>query len=144
LIEHIWSVLCESGAVDIESGHVSMFNSLEGLKISGEPDRVRRIPLQFEVFSLWARSAPDTGAKGNMRIVFCLPDGEQKAQIGLPIDLTEGFFQHTRIHANGLNVKGAGIYKFIIELQEEGTEDWKSVATIPLLVVFEPPTPPQK
>ena len=36
MIEHVWSVLCQSGAIDKESSHISMFDVMEGIKIFAE------------------------------------------------------------------------------------------------------------
>jgi hypothetical protein len=144
LIEHVWSILCESGAIDYENGHVSLFNVIEILKIFGDSEQINRFPFRFEIFSLWTRFDPNASTKGKMRIVYCKPGGESKPLLELAIDLIDNLFHRTRVHAQGLELNGAGIYKFIVELQEEGMEDWKVVATIPLHVQFESPTNQKK
>lgn len=144
MIEHIWTVLCESAAVDNESGNVSTFNAIATIAIEGDPEKIKRLPLRFDIISFWMRSSLDISTKGKLRLTFSIPNDERKQQIEMPIDLKETTFHYTRIHSNGIVVKGSGIYKFFVEKQEEGQDDWTLVATIPFLLQFTSPANPQK
>lgn len=138
MIEHVWSVLCQDGAIDAQTNHVSIFNALETLVIFGDPQVINRISIHFEIISSWVRSDEKLASTGMMRLYFCNPEGECNKQLDFPIDLSKSMFHHTRINSSCLMLKGPGRYKFMIDLQEEGGT-WKPVATLPLIITFETP-----
>lgn len=144
MIQHVWSVLSQSGAFDEGNGHASIFDILEHITILRPPEKLTRFPIRFEIYSLWARSNPQEPANGSMRVTVQFPDEVSKSLVDdLPLDLSKSFFHRTRIHSDYMVIKDAGIYRFNVDLKSSGSETWINVASIPLEITFESSAPDQ-
>jgi hypothetical protein len=138
MIEHIWSVVCNGSSIDQDTNTISIYNVLEQLKVfSDTPDSVS-LPIHLEIFSLWTRENEKVAARGKMRMFFCDPGDNCKKKAELDIDLKEAVFFRSRIRVDGLDLNGAGRYKFVVELQQEGEKSWQKVASLPILVSIQP------
>lgn len=136
MIDHIWSILCSNTAIDYETNSVSIFNVIEQITIIADAQLEIQLPISFELISLWSRSDEKHPCKGRMRAVFCNHNGDRKDQAELDIDLGNVLFFRTRIKMNGIDLHGAGIYKFLIELQQEDENEWEQVSVQPVSVIF--------
>jgi hypothetical protein len=139
MIEPIFSVLCREAVIDSESNMISIHNILEQLVVYSNIQENIKLPIQFEIISDWTRSDLDLPEKGKVRAFFCRADNDCKQIVEMDIDLSNVIFYRTRIKSLGLELKGAGKYKFIIELQNSNSNEWTKVATLPFLVSFENP-----
>jgi hypothetical protein len=137
MIEHVFSVLCSGTSIDTETNAVTLFKVLEQVKVFTETLDSIRIPIHYEIVSLWTRQKPDVPCQGKMRFIFRSPSNQQKQGIELDVDLSKTVNHRTRVVSDGIEFTGPGKYQFIIELQEEDSPKWHMVASLPLLVTYQ-------
>jgi hypothetical protein len=137
MIEHIWSILCNGASIDSETNSVRIFDALEQLTVYTNEEAPITLPIHFEIISLWIRSNELVPSKGKMQVFFSDSSNECKNQAELEIDLSQAIYFRTRVKADGLQLKGPGRYKFIVELKQEDESGWEKVASIPLLVSYQ-------
>jgi hypothetical protein len=138
MIEHVWSVVCNGSSIDQETNTISIYNVIEQLGVfSDTPDSIS-LPIHLEIFSLWTRADEKIPDRSKMRIFFCDPSDNRNKKTELDIDLKEAVYFRSRIRVDGLDLKGDGRYKFVVELQQEGKDTWEKVASLPILVSIQP------
>ena len=139
MIQHVWSVICQSTSIDTDTNRISMFNVLESLTIFSQADEPVTLPISFEIFSLLTRSEPDQPSKGRLRVYYRHPSGEATSPFEVSIDLSHAIYFRSRVRSQGLALTSPGRYLFLVEVQDEGDDAWRIVAELPLLVRFQPP-----
>jgi hypothetical protein len=144
MINHVFSVICDKSSIDSETNKVSILEVLEQLIVFTDQSERISLPIQFELFSLWTRAQFDKPAQGQMRIHFCNPSGVCKVQAEVAIDLSSVLFYRTRFRANGIELVGPGVYKFVVELKPDEKTEWVEVAQLPLWVTYQIPPDKEK
>ena len=142
MIEHIFSVLCSGVSIDAETNAISLFKVLEQLNVFTDSEQPLRIPIHFEIISLWTRRSPETPCLGKTRLTFCTPAEAPKQHAEIQIDLSQATNYRSRVISDGIELTGPGRYQFIIEVQQENDQEWEKVATLPLLVSYQAPPQP--
>jgi hypothetical protein len=138
MIDHVWTVLCSRVVIDKNSNNVSIQNVIEQITIQGEPQPEQVIDIAYEVVSLWTRSDPDVPSRGQARLTFFIPSGRQAGSVEVELDLSEYERLRTRRVFQGLPAVEPGRHTWLVELRDEGEDDWQKVASIPIKVVFVP------
>jgi hypothetical protein len=138
MIEHIFSVLCSGISIDAETNNISIFKVLEQLKVNTDSTEPIRIPIHFEILTLWTRQPQDVPCSGKTRITFSTPSDKNKPQGDINIDLSMTTNHRTRLVSDGIVLSGPGRYLFTIELQQQDDPEWVTVASLPLLVFYQP------
>lgn len=144
MIDHVWSILCNGSSIDSETNVISLFGVLEQITIPANPKGIVKLPINLEIFSLWIRGDEKVPACGKMRVVFCDPNDSCEHHAEMDVDLNNAIIFRTRVRSKGLKLRGPGRYKFVIEFQQDQSETWEKVATIPLLVMYQSPEEGQK
>jgi len=139
MIDHVFSVVCNNLSIDKDTNTVSIFNVMESVIAFTETIDPIILPLSFEILSYWVSRDENTPCKGKMQAHYCDPDNVCIKLAELDINISEGLFHRTIIKSSGLQVKGPGRYKLQIRLQQEGSESWETVATLPIIVRYELP-----
>jgi hypothetical protein len=137
MIEHIFSVICSGLSIDAETNNISIFKVLEQLTVNTDSTEPVRIPIHFEILSLWTRQPLQDPCYGKTRITFSTPSNKQKQQAEINIDLSKTTNHRSRIVSDGIVLSGPGKYLFIIELQQQDDPTWVKVASLPLLVTYQ-------
>ena len=70
MIEHIFSVVCSGISIDAETNAISLFKVLEQLNVFTDSEQPLRIPIHFEILSLWTRRSPEIPCRGKTRLTF--------------------------------------------------------------------------
>ena len=139
MIKHIWSVLCRMASFDAQTNSVSLLSTIEAVTIMGDPSPTTPSILEAELVSLWSRDDSNQPVSGKMRAQFIDPTGKDSPPIVLEINLLQSMFHRTRINIGGIPIILKGLHSFTVELQEDNSDSWELVATIPLLVLTEKP-----
>jgi hypothetical protein len=134
MVKHAWSVLCDKAIVDNLTNNLSLDVIEQITIIVGDvPTEAPGIlvPTPLTLVSLWYRSDPDSPCQGRVRIRIVSPNNENVGESSMEIDLTPSGRARTLCRMNALPIPmgQAGIFKFVVELQEE---DWREVANVPL------------
>jgi hypothetical protein len=136
MIQHAWTVLCRSSAVDRDSNTVSLFEVMEQLVVS-ETQRKDYVPISsFQTVSLWYRGEEEIPESGFGRLELLAPDGESRQLTQYPVDLTH----HTRLRhrANLIGLpfpsNGAGRYWLQVSRRSAEAQEWEVVSRLPLQV----------
>ena len=137
MADHIWTVVCERSIVDARSNNVSLIHIVEQIEVRGATDVV---PMKVVVASLWAKTAPPgEGETVRCRVTWCGPDG---GPVGDAQTVSEGTMTReqlrlrTFVEFQGIPVREAGRYRFVVESTEAEGGDWVERASIPVDVVF--------
>ena len=140
MIDHVWTVVCSHSVTDRDSNNVSIFNVIEQINITGEPKPQGVVPIRFEIVTLWARSDFDEPARGRARIIFISPSGK-KVKLSEERDIVLSKYERLRARqfVQGLPVREPGRHVFQVELQNEGENRWRKVASVPLKIAFVSP-----
>ena len=135
MIQHVWSVACQSASFDTQTNSVSLLNTLENIIVFGEPTRETPVPFSCEIVSLWARENVDTGCSGQMRVLLNSSGEKAPDVIMLEIDLTRTPFHRTRITIGVLPLTSSGRFEFQVEYRLADEETWRPAAKLPFLVL---------
>ena len=138
MIEHVWTVLCSRAVTDKFTNNVSIQNVIEAINVSGTPEPGQLVDITFEIASLWTRSDFAVPSRGHARLTFLSPGGHQVAHVEAELDLSEYERLRTRRCFQGLPVAEPGRYTWLVELRNEGEDEWQQVASIPIKVAFVP------
>ena len=134
MIDHVWTVVCSRAVIDRESNNVSIQNVIEQITIQGEPLPDGWLGIEMTAISLWARSAPDTPARGKMRLSFVSPSGVELGSFEGKINLNEHPRSRNIFRFTKLPLKENGWHYFRVYLQING--EWQEIGKIPLEVSF--------
>jgi hypothetical protein len=134
MIQHVWSVVCQSASFDAQTNSVSLFNTLENLLVFGIPSKEKPFVLSCEIVSLWAREKQDVPCSGQMQVIVNVPGADSPHTISLDIDLTKTPFHRTRITIAALPMTATGRFEFLVEYRLTGKEIWETAARLPFIV----------
>ncbi len=134
MLDHLWSIVCQSSSIDDETNRLSLFNVIENITINGEEGQRILAPLQFDIVSSWLRKDISEPVHATMKITYTSPEGESILQQEIAFEITKTPLHRTRIHFPNIPVITSGCYKFIVDLKVGAENVWCTVATIPLFV----------
>ncbi len=138
MIDHVWTVVCSRAVIDKNSNNVSIQNVIEQITVPGEPQPEQVVGIAFEVVSLWSRSDFDVPSHGQARLTYLSPSGRRTGPVEFDLDLSEYERLRTRRAFQGLPVAEPGRHNWLVELRNEGEDEWQEVASIPIKVMFVP------
>ena len=139
MIDHVWTVVCSRTVFDRDSGNVSIQNVLEQLSIFAEPSPDAMLAIEFEVVSFWVRTDINVPAQGRYRLVVLTPSTQPIGTTEVEINLLDNERHKQRIQFQQFPAREEGRHIFRVELQLQGEDSWRQVASIPLRLVFLPP-----
>jgi hypothetical protein len=85
MIQHVWSVACQSASFDVQTRSVSLFNILENILVLGVPSKEKPLLLFGEIVSLWSRENDDAPCSGQMRVSLLPPQGDPTKAMSLDV-----------------------------------------------------------
>jgi hypothetical protein len=138
MIDHVWTVICSRSIIDRDTNNVSIYNVIEQINVPGEPQPDRVLDIIVEIVTLWVRSDFDVPSHGDARLTFISASGQRGGSVEFELDLSEFERLRTRRLFEGLPVAEPGRHTWLVELRNEGEEEWQEVASVPLKVVFMP------
>lgn len=142
MVQHVWTVLCTRSITDSETNNVSLIEVLEQLTIAdpgAAPGVEGLVPMPLELVTLWSRETDDRPARGRGRISFERPSGLVRESVSEhDIDLTVSLRVRHRQRFMGIPIREPGRHVFRVELRDDARQNWATVATVPLEVVFQP------
>ena len=136
MIDHVWSVLCETSLLDQDSKLISLINVLEQLTIPEVPAPDKELPIVVNLVSTWVRSDLNVPSQGQSQINFVSPSGNVLQVLANNIDLTKYERLRARGQFRGLKLPEEGQYHFDVEFREDDQHDWSKVASVPLKIIF--------
>lgn len=138
MIDHVWSVLCETSLLDQDSKLISLINVLEQLTIPEAPAPDKELPIVVNLVSTWVRSDLNVPSQGQSQINFVSPSGNVLQALANNVDLTKYERLRARGQFRGLKLPEEGQYHFDVEFREDDQHDWSKVASVPLKITFKP------
>lgn len=140
MIRHVWSVLCAKSVTDNATNNISLIEVVEQIVAvppnNPPPQSPGIVLLPLEIVSLWARENPSVPARGRARVDLVGPNGAPLTNFQFEIDLSKFERLRTQGKMNGVPVVAAGLYSFIVSMQQEPQDSWLEVARVPLQMVF--------
>lgn len=145
ILEHEWTVLCRSSAVDKDSGALSVFNIVnrmtvnrarvdEHMKQTGKDEFV--VPTDFELITLWSkRSEQSVSVEAKTEILD--PSGRSMMRFSYNVYLKEGNQRRrNRAKIHGFKITGEGRYRIAISVRKDEGEQYRPVTETSLDVIF--------
>lgn len=142
-MQHIWSILCRSSQIDIDTNNVSISNVFEQLVVNLDQKDYKtkiesvNIPIEYEVVSFWVKETHEKKVKAEIMLTIVDPTGKvlkSFTQIG---EMPEAMKRlRTRFKIQGLNLTKSGIYKFIVKIKEGDKKEFRIVSEVPLEVLL--------
>ncbi len=140
-VDHIWSVIAASSAIDRDTNSLSLFNVVEEVTIERNqndapfPAEGIVVPIQFELLTLWRKKVPDAHIVADVEVEERDPSGAslQKMIYKLEIAPPHGRLRF-RMKMNGFKVTTAGDYAFVLRIREPNTTTFRDAAVVPLEV----------
>ena len=140
MIQHVWSVLCKSSVVDLDTNNLSLHEVVEELQVDVNPKpdeaqaQVMVIPTAgiLTLVTLLRREPGDQPCVGAARIRVLAPQGEELfTALETKLDLTK--YKRVRLRANlqSVHVKGSGTHWLAIDLKDADSE-FAQVAKVPV------------
>lgn len=139
MIQHVWSVVCQSASFDAQTNNISLFNILENLLVYGTPSKERPLNLSCEIVSLWTREKEDIPSSGKMQVSLKPPDNNTPRTVSLEIDLLKTPFHRTRITIGGIPMTTTGRFEFLVEYRISEKDIWITAAKLPFIVTSRSP-----
>jgi hypothetical protein len=139
MLHHIWTVLCTRSITNAETNSVTLFEvpeeltvyrDLEAQEISGSAQT--NVLVNFDLVTFWEREKEAQPAEGKIRFLLVSPVEETINQAEYDLDLKDSIRSRLVIRIPVVTVSGSGTYRFQLEFYQE--EQWKEVASIPLVV----------
>jgi hypothetical protein len=138
MARHVWTVLCAGSTIDRNTNVVSLFNVVEQITLPDLPEEWPvKLPINFQVVSLWARSDFEQSEQPEARLVIEAQNQAPEELEPYEINLANGFvrFRHFSNFA-GFSISGLGNIWFVV--QQKRGEQWEEVARVPLQITYEP------
>ena len=129
----VWAVLCHKSVIDKDSNQLSLFDTIEQLKIEvSEPLPAKAaVPLVAQLATFWTRTDLEAPEKVPARIRFIAPSGKTLATSPFEVDVQSKPNHRVIMKMQGLPVVGSGRYWFVVELKVTGGR-FKPQARLPL------------
>ena len=149
-VKCLWAVLCQSSVVDSQSNNVSLHNVLEQLNIEATPqdskqqvadkDAVIKVPFHFQIVALWKNlTEKKQGLKADLKVKFIDPKGDLVQELINTLDFPKDKPRNRVIIGSDailVNMNRSGEYRFILEVREPESTDFKEAFSIPLEVAI--------
>ena len=148
-IQHLWTILCGSSAIDNETSSLSLFNIIEEITVqnlSGQSFNLndkKGIQLPFEIVSCILRTQELDGKSLfiDTKIDFLDPNSQILQTMNSKVEMKS---QHSRLRVrvktNGVIVTVPGVYSVIISMKEAEEKQLREVVKVPLIVKMPIPT----
>ncbi len=134
MIQHVWSVLCQSASIDSQTNSVSLLNVVDTIMTNVQPVEEKAIFVSMEILSTWAREDESMPVVGESRVLLLHKGKTIIEPIILEINLLNSIFHRNRVTIGSLPLTMIGRYEFRIECKEKDQTDWRLAAIIPFFV----------
>ena len=139
MVKHIWSVLCGGSSVDTETNNLSLYNELEELNVTVSSKVGERIsgpisvPVDYEIITLLFRDVADDSEKVDQVFEVVYPDGKVGMRKEHNLEMPKGARRFRwRAKVRGFVVNSPGTYWFVVSVRQQGEDNFRKVAEIPL------------
>lgn len=139
MIEHVWTVLCRTSSIDRETNNISLFEVIEQIQLApiGQTPERAVAPIQLQIVSLWCRSDLERPSRGQARVAIRVPGGVESGTAIHELDLSQFRRLRTRSMLDRIPIAGSGLYRFIVQLRQDGQDEWSEVANMPLEITIQ-------
>lgn len=138
MIKNSFSLICGHAVIDERTKHLSIFDVIERINVNADSEKTVKIPMHFDLVSVWMKSEIDNSDSGVSRISLCKPNGKSNNILEVDIDLTDSTFFRSIINFSGIELQGPGEYKFIVDFKQND-DTWEKVSEVPFTVVYKNP-----
>jgi hypothetical protein len=142
-IKNIWTIVCKNSSVDKNSNSLSIFNILEEIQLTKNPNVpvpkegiMPAAPLAYEIITLWSRETKsDNELTANMQTELLDPTNKV-----LQSNVSEIKFEKDKsrlriiVKALGLPITTGGTYHFRVSLKKAADKEYKYVSQVSLEV----------
>jgi len=139
---HLLTVLCTKASVDQSSNNLSLFDIVEELsitvadKVPSAKDKVL-IPVTMDVVVVTFRSDPSKPEMARGRLLLLMPDKTKTLGAEFEIKLVDHQRMRNIVHMSALPVNEPGIYYFVVEFSQQGSNEWSEVYRLPVNIKLE-------
>lgn len=137
-MKHIWTILCQSSSVDIDTNILSLFNCIEELNLTIDKTQLIDkeklvIPVGFQMVSFWVIKDNSRDNILEIKGEIIDPSGKSLNKFDNKFNIKKGALRfRNRINIQGLPVTKEGRYIIRIMQKMEKNKDFEVVAELPL------------
>lgn len=147
-IEHVWSVLCQSSAIDYETNELSLFKVVEeiGIQIEVKDEEGKKelekldsegavFPIALQLVSVWqqAEKLSEDSEVFKVRIDVIDPKGKKNGTFDYEFKIPASKIRmRNRVNFNSLKVTTSGRYVLKISLLNPKSQEFENVGNVPL------------
>ena len=136
-MQHIWTVLCQTSSIDIETNLLSIFNCVEELNLMIDKTKAPQgdlvVPTEFQLVSFWTIDNPNKDNELELRIEIVDPIGKVLNGFENKYPVKKGIVRfRNRTNIQGLPITEAGRYLVRIMQKEEGKKQFEISTELPL------------
>lgn len=136
-MRHIWSVLCRQATVDKATNNLSLLDVVEQLNVRvGSPKPGYMVPFESALVSLWSRDDLAIPETHFARLRLRAPDGSITEGSTLKVNLMQTARSRWIARHSTIPITTSGLYEFLVEVQNDQTQEWHQVASTPLQVII--------
>lgn len=143
-MKHIWSILCQNSIIDSETNTISLYNSLEEIKINIDKSKMPadeqiKLPIEYDVVSFWIDEDDDINKERKFYTEVELLDPNKKiiSSTSTEYIMKKGIKRvRGRIKNKGLKITIEGRYWFKVKMKEKKSDKFKEVAEVPLDIII--------
>ena len=118
MINHCYSLICGHAVIDERTRFLSVFDIIEQINVNAKPDQTVKVPMRFDLASVWMKTETKDLDLGVSRVSLSKP-GDIISNISeVELDLTESTFFRSIIQFSGIEFRGPGLYKFVIDFRQ--------------------------
>lgn len=137
-MKHIWTILCQSSSVDVDTNILSLFNCIEELNLTIDKTQLIDkeklvIPVGFQMVSFWAIEDHSRDNILEIKGEIIDPNGKSLNKFDNKFSIKKGALRfRSRINIQGLPVTKEGRYIIRIMQKMEKNKDFEVVTELPL------------
>jgi hypothetical protein len=137
-MKHIWTILCQSSAVDIKTNLLSLFDCVEEItlgidKAKAPKDKNLIIPVKFQLVSFWIVEDQNKENVLEVKNQILDPDGTLLSESEQKFDIKQGIKRfRTRIMINNFTISKEGVYIIKILQRKEEKKGLRAVTEVPI------------
>ena len=138
-----WAMLCESFVQDKSTNKLSIFNTIEGLRLPAlalpptSSESVTIITQPLNLLALITRSDLDVGERGSARVTLIAPGSNDTVRPEIEVNLVDFTTYRIWFNFQELPLTSSGVYKFLVDCHSEDG-DWGEPFEVPLPVTSGP------
>ena len=140
MIKHVWSVLCKTSRIDVDSNNISLMDVIETIELSLEGKdfdnkKTNLIPAEYEIVSTFYRDKIGTHEVLEVEVDVVDPRGDKIATFPSKVEFKEEHQRmRTRFKFTTFGLTTSGVYVYQVHTKRKNRRE--QVGAVPINVII--------